>query len=67
MRKIKIKEKRRIRARKQMKFRITPIIGKDKKLHRHMTLMPGVKFEDLTVKDIIEAEEIFKKFKRREK
>lgn len=43
-----------------MKFRITPVIGKDGKLIRHMTLMPGVKFEDLTVKDVIEAEKIFK-------
>ena len=42
-----------------MKFRITPMIGKDGKLTRHMTLMPGVKFEDLTVKDMIKAEEIF--------
>jgi hypothetical protein len=43
-----------------MKFRITPIMGNNGKLLRHMTLMPGVKFEDLTVKDMIEAEKIFK-------
>ncbi|MCK4822994.1 hypothetical protein KA005_44950 [bacterium] len=42
-----------------VKFRITPIVGKDRKLIRHMTLMPGVKFEDLTAKDLIKAEEIF--------
>ncbi|MCK4827578.1 hypothetical protein KA005_68250 [bacterium] len=43
-----------------MKFRITPRMGEDGKLVRHMTLMPGVKFEDLTVKDMIGAEKIFK-------
>lgn len=42
------------------KFRITPRVGKNKELIRHMTLMPGVKFEDLTVKDMMEAERIFK-------
>lgn len=43
-----------------VKFRVTPVVGKDKKLYRHMTLMPGIKFEDLTTKDMIKAEKIFK-------
>jgi len=42
-----------------MKFRITPRTGKDGKLIRHMTLMPGVRFEDLTSKDMIKAEKLF--------
>ncbi len=50
-----------------MKFRITPIVGKDKELIRHMTLMPGVKFGDLTAKDMMEAERIFKEFFGKEK
>jgi len=47
------------RTKKEPKLRVTPVVGRDKKLIRHMNLMPGVKFEDLTIKDFIEAEKIF--------
>ena len=46
----------------KVKLRVAPVVGTDRKLYRHAYLMPGVKFKDLTVKDLIKAEKTFQEF-----
>lgn len=50
----------------KVKLRVVPVVGTDKKLYRYAYLMPGVKYEDLTVEDLIEAEKTFQEFLRDE-